>query len=160
MTATDTAAPRRPGLGKPLLIGLVLAALAGGGAFWATAHGPLGRLLDGTAAQGPGDAGAAGQDAAEVAFVQLESLTVPLGGGRMLLFGATLEAAPGAEAALAHMTPRILDALNGFLRVVSIEEVEDPRAMLRLRAQMLRRVQTVAGPDLVSDLLITHFVVN
>ncbi|MFL9503735.1 flagellar basal body-associated FliL family protein [Rhodopseudomonas palustris] len=39
-------------------------------------------------------------------------------------------------------------------------EIEDPSAMARLRAQMLRRVQIVTGEGRVRDLLITEFVLD
>jgi len=56
--------------------------------------------------------------------------------------------------------PRILDVLNSYLRAVAITDLEDPTAMARLRAQMLRRVQIVTGEGRVRDLLVTEFVLN
>ena len=49
--------------------------------------------------------------------------------------------------------PRILDVLNSYLRAVELADLEDPSAMVRLRAQMLRRVQIVTGEGRVRDLL-------
>ena len=54
----------------------------------------------------------------------------------------------------------ILDVLNGYLRAVEMRELEDPSALVRLRAQMLRRVQIVTGEGRVRDLLVTEFVIN
>jgi flagellar FliL protein len=56
--------------------------------------------------------------------------------------------------------PRVVDVLNGFLRAVDVTDLEDPAALLRLRAQMLRRVQIVTGEGAVRDLLVMEFVVN
>jgi flagellar protein FliL len=56
--------------------------------------------------------------------------------------------------------PRIVDVLNGYLRAVEVREFEDPAALVRLRAQMLRRVQIVTGEGRVRDLLVTEFVLN
>lgn len=59
-----------------------------------------------------------------------------------------------------ELTPRVLDVLLGYLRALTPADVEARNALLRLRAQMLRRVQVVAGEDRVRDLLITEFVLN
>jgi flagellar FliL protein len=56
--------------------------------------------------------------------------------------------------------PRIQDVLNTYLRAVDVEDLEEPAALLRLRAQMLRRVQVVVGDGPVRDLLVTEFVLN
>jgi flagellar FliL protein len=56
--------------------------------------------------------------------------------------------------------PRILDVLNGYLRAIDIAQLEDPSALLRIRAHMLRRIQIVTGEGRVRDLLITEFVLN
>ena len=56
--------------------------------------------------------------------------------------------------------PRILDVLNTYLRAVEVRDLEEPAALVRLRAQMLRRVQVVTGEGRVRDLLVTEFVMN
>jgi flagellar FliL protein len=56
--------------------------------------------------------------------------------------------------------PRILDVLNSYLRAIDVASIEDPQAMARLRAQMLRRIQIVTGEGRVRDLLVTEFVLN
>ena len=58
------------------------------------------------------------------------------------------------------LKPRVMDVLNGFLRAVEVQELEDPAALIRLRAQMLRRIQIVVGEGRVNDLLIVEFVLN
>ena len=58
------------------------------------------------------------------------------------------------------LAPRILDVLNSYLRAIETASIEDPQAMARLRAQMLRRIQIVTGEGRVRDLLITEFVLN
>ena len=56
--------------------------------------------------------------------------------------------------------PRILDVLNTYLRAVTEEEMSAPAAITRLRAQILRRVQIVAGAENIRDILITEFVLG
>ena len=58
------------------------------------------------------------------------------------------------------LIPRILDVLNGYLRAVEVSELGDPNALVRLRSQMLRRIQIVTGEGRVRDLLVTEFVLN
>ena len=49
---------------------------------------------------------------------------------------------------------------DGYLRALQTSDVENPSALARLRAQMLRRVQIVTGQGRVNDLLIMEFVIN
>ncbi len=58
------------------------------------------------------------------------------------------------------LVPRIVDVLNGYLRAVDLHDIEDRSALVRLRAQMLRRIQLVTGDGRVRDLLVMEFVVN
>lgn len=145
--------------GRPLLIGLGLALALGGGGFYAGYSGllPLGA---GPAAEAPA---AAGDPIPEVAFVPLPPLVVSLPPGssaRHLRFAAELEVPLGREEEVAKLLPRVLDVLNGYLRAVDAREFDRPAALIRLRAQMLRRVQLVAGEGRVRDLLVTEFVLN
>ena len=56
--------------------------------------------------------------------------------------------------------PRVLDVLNTYLRAVEVRDLEEPSSLVKLRAQMLRRVQVVTGEGKVRDLLITEFVLG
>jgi flagellar FliL protein len=163
MADPDTAAapPRRKGLMLPLLLGLVLAGAGGGGGYWAVTAGPF------APAPAPETAEADAPDPAappvDVAFVPLEPLVISLGPeetSRHLLFTAELEVDPLHAEEVARLSPRVLDVLNGYLRVISLSELSDPASLSRLRAQMLRRIQVVTGAGRVHDLLVTQFVVN
>lgn len=143
---------------KPLLIGLALALLLGGGGFYATFSGLiLGSGVDHAEEEsGPGPL-------TGIAFVPLETIVVSLGpdsGSEHLRFTAQLEVADSAEADVTILSPRILDVVNSYLRAIDTASIEDPHAMARLRAQMLRRIQVVTGEGRVRDLLITEFVLN
>jgi flagellar FliL protein len=50
--------------------------------------------------------------------------------------------------------------LNGYLRAVETSDLENPAALVRLKAQMLRRIQIVTGEGRVRDLLVSEFVLN
>lgn len=157
--------------GKPkgklgLILGIVGALLLGGGGFYATKTGmidPAG--LFGGGSEGGKKAGGHGEAAGGPAanFVAMEPILVSLGPGaraKHLRFTGQLDVDPAGAAAVQGEMPRIVDALNTYLRAVEVRDLEDPAALTRLRAQMLRRVQTVTGDGQVRDLLITEFVLN
>jgi flagellar protein FliL len=142
---------------KPLLLGVGLALMLGGAGFYAAWSGLVlgGADHDDTAADhGP---------LTGIAFVPLDTMVVSLGadsGSSHLRFTAQVEVEVAAEADVTLLKPRILDVLNSYLRAIDTASIEDPQAMARLRAQMLRRVQIVTGEGRVRDLLITEFVLN
>jgi flagellar protein FliL len=142
---------------KPVLIGLVLALVLGGGGFYATWSGLV---------LGGGDAHASADPVAElpaIAFVPLEPLVISLGSGRdnrHLRFTSQLEVAEDQVAEVTKLQPRIIDVLNGYLRALDVREFDDPAALVRMRAQLLRRIQIVTGNGRVRDFLVTEFVLN
>lgn len=156
---------KKKGLMVPLLIGVILAVIGGGGGFWAVTSGPL-------APEAPAEemAAADGEDAyaevtppTDVAFLELETLIITLGAeqsNRNLIFTAALEVQPEHLEEVTQLTPRVLDVLNSYLRVIAISELSEPTSLARLRAQMLRRIQVVTGTGRVHDLLVTQFLVN
>ena len=81
-------------------------------------------------------------------------------GARHLRFSAQLEVPSAYQAEVEHLKPRVMDVLNGYLRAVDLRDLEDPSALMRLRAQMLRRIQVVTGEGRINDLLIIEFVLN
>lgn len=142
----------------PLLIGLVLALAGAGGGFYATYSG----LLMGKDDAGSGHGAAAGA-LPDIAFVPVDPMIISLGSSGQnshLRFTAQLEVSAANVAEVTLLLPRIMDVLNGYLRAVDVAEIEDPGALVRMRAQMLRRVQIVSGEGRVRDLLVTEFVVN
>lgn len=156
---SDTADPpvpaRRAGL-RPILAGIALALVLGGGGFFATWSG---MVLPGTALQ----AEAAPEALPDVAFLPLDPVVVSLNGagdGRHLRFVAQLEVAAPHAGDVSHLTPRILDVLNGYLRAVDPVKLQQAGALVTIRAQLLRRIQIVTGEGRVRDLLVTEFVLG
>ncbi len=161
MAETDPpqeAAPTPKKSKRPLLIGLVLALLGGGGGFYVTFSG----MLSGeTKAEAGHDAAASALP--DIAFVPVDPMIISLGSSGQsshLRFTAQLEVSASHVADVTLLLPRIMDVLNGYLRAIDVAEIEDPGALVRMRAQMLRRVQIVSGEGRVRDLLVTEFVVN
>ncbi|TNC71309.1 flagellar basal body-associated FliL family protein [Rubellimicrobium roseum] len=159
--ASDAPAPDKPKASRlPLILGLVLALVGAAGGFAAVHLGLLGQPHDEPA---PAAEEAHLPELAPAAFVVLPPLVVNLsaeGARRFLRFAGQLEVAPEHLDEVTALTPRVVDVLNGYLRALEPQEVEDPAALLKLRAQMLRRVQVVAGGDRVRDLLVMEFVIN
>lgn len=146
---------------RPLAIGLLLALLLGGGGFYAVFSGLVlgGHAGDGTAETA--ELPPTGEP--DMTFVEIPAILISLGpnsASRHLRFVAQIETREPLRGEVAQMMPRIQDVLNTYLRAVSPADLEDPAALMRLRAQMTRRVQTVTGEGRVRDLLITEFVMN
>lgn len=99
----------------------------------------------------------------DVAFVPLQPIVVSLApdaSARLLRFAGQVEVTPEHVNEIERVMPRVLDVLNTYLRAVDTRDLENPSSLPRLRAQMLRRIQVVAGEGLVRNLLITEFVLN
>jgi flagellar protein FliL len=151
------AAPKKKSK-KPLIIGLVLALLFGGGGFYATWSG----LILAPAEEHAEPAEAVGP-MPDVAFVPVDPLVITLGSGaeiRHLRFTSQIEVASPHTAEVQLLLPRIVDVLNGYMRAVEVSQLEDPAALVRIRAHLLRRIQIVTGEGRVRDLLVTEFVLN
>ena len=99
----------------------------------------------------------------DMAFVNLEPLVVTLGPtatSEYLKISVSLETTKDNAKKIEHLKPKFRDVLNTYLRAVNENDLVDPTAMTRLRAQLLRRLQLVAPSEAVSDVLITDFVLN
>lgn len=142
---------------KGLLISLVLAILLGGGAFYAVFSG---MILAPEAEEMAAEDAPVLEETEKATFVAMEPIQISLGRAstHQLRFNAQLEVEPSKAEYVANVMPRILDVLNGYLRAVDVSDLEDPAALIRLRVEMLRRVELVTGDGHVKDLLITEFV--
>ncbi len=146
---------------KALPLGLVAALALGGGGFYATYSGLVGPSAPAGAAAPSAEA--APSPGAGFSYVPLDPIVVNVGlrdQARLLRFSAELEVLPEHAAEVARLKPRILDVLNTYIRALEMHELEEPAALIRMRAQMLRRVQIVTGAGRVNDLLVTEFVMN
>lgn len=143
----------------PLIIGVLLGILGAGAGYFATSSG----VIFGGESAPKTETAKTLDTASNIAFVPLDPLTISLplqGGDRYLRFRAELEVNAAYVSDVELLRPRVIDILNGYLRAVELQDLQNPAALARLRAQMLRRVQLVTGPDQVNDLLIMEFVVN
>lgn len=149
---TEPTPPKRSRL--PLLLGLAGAVLLGGAGFYAVWSGLIGATAQAT--EGPADL-------PDIAFVPVDPVIISLPPGSTsdhLRFTAQLEVESPHRAEVAALTPRILDVMNSYLRAVDVAALQDPAALVRIRAQLLRRLQIVTGEGRVRDLLVTEFILN
>ena len=146
----------------PLIIGIVLALAGGAGGFFATSTGLI-LAPESNSEKEKSQASDVPSLTSDIAFVPMEPLTIsmpPSSKYKHLRFRGELEVATQHAGEVQTILPRIVDVLNSYLRALDISDIEEPAALARLRSQMLRRVQIVAGPGRVNDLLIMEFVLN
>ena len=160
---TEEQPEKKPGLVKTLMSGLIAAGMMGGAVAGVVFFLP--------SEEGQCDVEIAAGDHGEpltksykeVAFVNLEPLVVSLGPNakaEYLKISISVETSYDHVSDAEHLSPRFRDVLNTYLRAVDESDLVEPAAMTRLRAQMLRRLQVVASSEIVSDLLITDFILN
>lgn len=152
-TTEDEEPPKKGKSG--ILIGLVLALVAGAGGFAFTS----GMLSGGSGSESVSPMPISD----DLAFIPVEPMTVAIGNPaarRYLRFRAELEVGEEYEADVQAMMPRVVDVLNTYLQSLEMEDVENPSSLLTLRSQMRRRVDLVVGGNRVHDLLVMEFVVN
>lgn len=154
----ETDEPLKKASKLPLLLGLVFAIVGGAGSFFYMYSSG-----DDASTEVVAEVSEGLSPLQDIAFVPLTPMVIALGDGspgRLLRFQAQLEVNSTHEDEVTFLEPRIMDVLNTYLRAVPIEDLENRRALMRLRAHMLRRVQVVTGEGQVRDLLITEFVLT
>ena len=178
---TDTAAnmvpeedaPAKKNGKLPLIIGLTMALAGACGGFFVVQSGllPFGNSTPQTeprdimenVVERPAAIGQKPIDISSIAFVPVEPVQLSLGQGKnasQLRFRAQLEVNAEYQSDVEKLLPRVSDVLNSYLRAVEVSDLRDSFALTRLRAQLLRRINIVAGRDRVRDLLIMEFVLH
>lgn len=158
-TTTDENAPKKSKI--PLVIGLMLALIGGGGGFYATWSG---LILGGSRSdQSAAEMQEVKSPFADIAFIEIDPMTISVDAQpqrRMLRFRAQLEVPKNYQEDVTMLLPRVVDVLNSYLRALEVADIEGQSALTRLRSQMLRRVQVVTGRERVNDFLIMEFVLT
>ncbi|UXX82272.1 flagellar basal body-associated FliL family protein [Roseovarius pelagicus] len=153
----------------PLILGVGLALAGGGGGFFAANTGLIlapesgGHDLTVTGTHDEHAKGHTQKTMPDIAYVPVDALVISLGDGATgahLRFRAQLEVASQYRQEVETLMPRVVDVLNSYLRALETRDLADSTALVRLRAQMLRRIQIVTGAERVNDLLIMEFVLN
>ncbi|AEI92081.1 MULTISPECIES: flagellar basal body-associated FliL family protein [Roseobacter] len=160
--ATNEESTEPPKSGKlPLIIGAVLALIGGGGGFYAASSGMI--FATESKEEVVEEEKKSSSEFSDISFLPLEPMTISMPRGsayKHLRFRGELEVPKEYAEDVKKVTPRVIDVLNGYLRALQVSDIEEPASLTRLRSQMLRRIQIVAGPGRVNDLLIMEFVLN
>lgn len=96
-------------------------------------------------------------------FLVLDPIIVsiqPIGRSKHLKISLVLETGEEDAEMLLESGFYVKDVLNTYLRSVDASVLEDPAAMARLRAQILRRIHAVVPDADVENVLITEFVLT
>ena len=99
----------------------------------------------------------------EASFVELPQILINFNdkdGMRILRFSAQLEVLKKDQSKVTAMIPRIVDAMNGYLRGLEAEIMEEPGTLVQIRHDLLIRTQVVVGEDLVKKFLIKEFIIQ
>lgn len=99
----------------------------------------------------------------ETAFIELPQILINFNdkdGMRILRFSAQLEVVKKDKSAVIDMIPRIVDTMNGYLRGIDAEIMEEPETLFQIRRDLLIRTQVVTGEELVNKFLIKEFIIQ
>ncbi|MGJ8603422.1 MAG: flagellar basal body-associated FliL family protein [Marivita sp.] len=100
---------------------------------------------------------------ADVVFVEIPTLIVTLPPGAKndhLRFTGQIEVPRQHQSDVEHLLPRIQDAMNGYLRALTAEDIEGPGALFKIRLHLFRRVVMIVGLGKANSLLVTEFILN
>lgn len=156
-------APKKGSSKISFLIAIVMAILGAGAGFYVSTSGMLSSDIVEQVPQKESNRTAPSSEVSTLAFVPLDPIIVSFSEGnnrRLLRFVGNLDVDPNSVAEIGILKPRIADILNGYLRSLDLEDLEEPGALLKIRSHLLHRVRIVAGEDRVKDLLIVEFVIN
>lgn len=148
---------------KPLIFGVLGAAVLGGAGFFLSSTGMIPNPLGGSEPHEEAGHDTHSQTSGEIAFVPIEPLMISLtrtNPVRQLRLEAELEVSSDYERDVAAMMPKILDVMNTYLRAIDLADIENPAVLLRTRMQLLRRIQVTVGEGRVKSLLITKFLIS
>lgn len=151
----------------PLIIGILMAILGGIGGFFISSSG----LIPGVPSEKAHAESATLQETFAAKTAELETLAYvevppvlislqPIGEGGTLRFRASLEVSSEHEAAVTNVLPRISDMFNSYLRALDPEDIRKRGSLLKIRSQLMHRIDLVVGEDIVRDLLVLEFLLN
>ncbi|HWM60932.1 MAG TPA: flagellar basal body-associated FliL family protein [Rhizomicrobium sp.] len=101
----------------------------------------------------------------KVAFSDMQDILVNIqsndGTPAYLKLGVSLELEDDAQkAALAPLMPRITDQFQAYLRELRLDDLKGSAGVLRLKEELLRRVNVAAAPYKVRDVLLKEMIVQ
>lgn len=157
--AAGEAAPK--GFGKKFLLlagagGLVLLLGAGAGAyFFLFAPEPQAEEAEAAVPLTP----------PQVAYYDVPDIIVNIqtadGAPAYLKVGISLELDnPEQKAGMQALMPRVVDQFQGYLRELRVEDLKGSAGVMRLKEELLRRINVAAAPYAVRDVLLKEMIVQ
>ena len=64
------------------------------------------------------------------------------------------------SAGLQVLMPRIVDQFQGYLRELRVDDIKGSAGIMRLKEEMLRRINVAAAPYRVRDVLLKEMIVQ
>lgn len=160
---TDSPPPAPGARRPPLLMAAVTALSLGGAGYMAVGNGLLPGLPGQPQPVGETPAAAQTSPPDRLVFLALEPFMLSLPRTdpvRQLRLEVQVEVPQSAEKVVNAARPRLQDTMNTYLRSIDLSDIQDPDTLLRMRLQLLRRLQVAAGDGLIRDLLITQFLIS
>ena len=101
----------------------------------------------------------------KVAFYDMPDMVVniqsPDGSPAYLKLGVSLELKSAKEeAGLKVVMPRIVDQFQSYLRELRVDDLRGSESVMRLKEEMLRRINVAAKPYSVEDVLLKEMIVQ
>ncbi|SBW01271.1 Flagellar biosynthesis protein FliL [uncultured Alphaproteobacteria bacterium] len=165
-------APSKSGGKKKLIILVVLPLLlivgAAAGAYFTGLADPLVAMLGGggKTEEAAAEHADAGKPLAPPVFYELPEMLVNLNPGQgrrpsILKMKVRLELAAATDTPkIEAMLPRIVDSFQVYLRELRVEDLQGAAGMYRLREELMMRVNRVAAPAKINDVLFQDVLVQ
>lgn len=153
-----------PMMQKLIVLGGLLVVLGGGGYYFL--GGTPAEELGGTATAEAGDGAASSElPPQHAAFFDVPDIIVNIQSAdstpAYLKLAVSLELdGPEARAAIEPVMPRVVDQFQTYLRELRVDDVRGSMGVMRLKEELLRRVNLAAAPTPVRDVLLKEMIVQ
>jgi flagellar protein FliL len=156
-----------PLMQKLIVLGGLLVVLGGGGAYYFLAGAPAEEHGEAAAADHGGGHSAPSHELPpeHAAFFDVPDIVVNIQSTdstpAYLKLSVSLELdGPEARAAIEPVMPRVVDQFQTYLRELRVDDVRGSMGVMRLKEELLRRVNLAAAPTPVRDVLLKEMIVQ
>ena len=103
--------------------------------------------------------------APQVAFYEMPDMVVNIqsadGNPAYLKLAVALElTGPDEKAGIQPLMPRVVDQFQGYLRELRVDDLKGSAGVLRLKEELLRRINVATAPFAVKDVLLKEMIVQ
>jgi flagellar FliL protein len=155
-----------PMMQKLIVLGGLLVVLGGGGgAYYFLGGAPAGEHGEAATAEGGHGAPSHELPPEHAAFFDVPDIVVNIQSAdstpAYLKLAVSLELdGPEARAAIEPVMPRVVDQFQTYLRELRVDDVRGSMGVMRLKEELLRRVNLAAAPTPVRDVLLKEMIVQ